>query len=109
MVEGIDAKRLERRVVASIDMRLGGTEAYSELPSDYDGPTKLIYNNHVAIFPTQSEAILAAGAAIRIDIGGYREVTLVAPDKGEGITHETVGDWISDDGNPKSYPDAHAD
>jgi hypothetical protein len=84
------------RIVARIPEILGGNTATSDLPEDYNGPTKMCYDNHAAVFPTQDTAIGAAGAALRPDIGGFSNVSLVAPAPGEGITHQDVLDWLAD-------------
>lgn len=84
----------ERRLIASVPLQLGGGDAYSELTEKYDGPTKMLYDIGMAVFPSQSEAVLAACMAVRPDIGGYSKVVLVAPDSGDRVTHETSIDWL---------------
>lgn len=84
----------KRRIVACLDPRLGGNAAYSDLPASYQGPTKMLYDGRAAIFPTQSEAINAAQAAIQPDLGGYSNVVLVAVEPDEAVTHCLVEDWI---------------
>lgn len=85
-----------RRIVASIPEILGGNIATTGLPEDYDGPTKMLYDRHAAVFPTQADAITAAGAALRPDIGGFSTVSLVAAAPGEDITHQSVMDWLAE-------------
>jgi len=87
-----------RRLIAELPLSLGGEDVYSFLPVDYNGPTKMLYRGskqkHFAIFSTQKYAIQAACAALVPHLGGYCDISLVAPKEGECVTHSTADEWI---------------
>jgi len=43
---------------------------------------------------TQKYAIQAACAALVPHLGGYCDISLVAPKEGECVTHSTADEWI---------------
>lgn len=67
-------------VVARISDHLGGDLAVARVPEGYTGTCAMFYSGqsgtNCAVFPTYSEAVIAARMAIDPTIGGYGDVTL---------------------------------
>jgi hypothetical protein len=77
---------------------IGGDYATTELPEDYIGPVALIAAKRndpgkrtLAVFPTLSQACIAASYAVSPD-GGYSEVELVEAGE-QVVTHDDWQDW----------------
>ncbi|GLR77508.1 hypothetical protein HUE56_29410 (plasmid) [Azospirillum oryzae] len=75
-------------IVGTISNHLGGDLAVARVPEGYPGTCAMFYSGrsgtNCAVFPTYSEAAIAARMAIDPTIGGYGEVILDA-----GITAPT--------------------
>lgn len=69
-------------VVAKISNHLGGDLAVARVPEGHPGTCAMFYSGRsgtdCAVFPTYSEAVIAARMAIDPTIGGYGEVILDA-------------------------------
>ena len=79
-------------VIAEGPEQLGGHEATSNVPDDYEGPCKVTEHGEViAVLPTKTEAYRAASYAIKPD-GGYCDVMIDIAHEDE-ITHSGWEDW----------------
>lgn len=69
-------------VVASISEKIGGDRATARIPESYPRTCAMFYSGRsealCAVFPSYSEAVIAARMAIDPTIGGYGSVTLDA-------------------------------
>lgn len=85
------------RIIAKISDEIGGDTAVSTLPEEWEGAAKLVYDGscgrYCAVFPSLGEAVHAASYAITPD-GGYSNVEVIEPDRGETVTHLSAQDWI---------------